>query len=67
MNLPLVGEVSVVSLVVLLFCMAFAIFWAATRKASYSWFGQDVLVSLIQYLCARLFSSILFERNVLIY
>ncbi|KAG2726198.1 hypothetical protein I3843_01G098500 [Carya illinoinensis] len=42
-SLPLLGEVSIVSLVVLLFCMAFAIFWAATRKASYSWFGQDVL------------------------
>uniref|UniRef100_A0A5B6Z4P2 PA domain-containing protein n=1 Tax=Davidia involucrata TaxID=16924 RepID=A0A5B6Z4P2_DAVIN len=42
-NLPLLGEVSVLSLVVLLFCLAFAIFWAANRKASYSWVGQDVL------------------------
>ncbi|XP_018824430.1 signal peptide peptidase-like 3 isoform X1 [Juglans regia] len=42
-NLPCFGEVSIFSLVVLLFCVAFAIFWATTRKASYSWFGQDVL------------------------
>lgn len=42
-NLPLLGKVSIFSLVVLFFCLAFAIFWAATRKASYSWIGQDVL------------------------
>ncbi|KAM4106126.1 hypothetical protein ACB094_04G044000 [Castanea mollissima] len=42
-NLPLIGEVSIISLVVLFFCVAFAIFWAVTRKSSYSWFGQDVL------------------------
>ncbi|KAF1880689.1 hypothetical protein Lal_00011748 [Lupinus albus] len=43
LNLPVVGEVSVFSLVVLLFCVAFAVVWAATRKGSFSWFGQDVL------------------------
>ncbi|GMY32220.1 signal peptide peptidase-like 5 [Fagus crenata] len=42
-NVPLFGEVSVFSLVVLFFCLAFAIFWAVTRKSTYSWFGQDVL------------------------
>ncbi|KAK2973813.1 hypothetical protein RJ640_012283, partial [Escallonia rubra] len=42
-NLPLLGEVSILSLVVLLCCLAFAIFWAAKRKASYSWVGQDIL------------------------
>ncbi|KAG6725979.1 hypothetical protein I3842_02G058000 [Carya illinoinensis] len=42
-NLPCFGEVSIFSLVVLLFCVAFAIFWVTTRKASYSWVGQDVL------------------------
>ncbi|KAF3457387.1 hypothetical protein FNV43_RR02044 [Rhamnella rubrinervis] len=48
LNLPLLGEISVLSFVVLLFCVAFAIFWAATRKASYAWIGQDVLgISLI--------------------
>lgn len=45
LNLPLVGEVSIFSLAVLTFCLLFAIVWAANRKASYSWFGQDVLVS----------------------
>lgn len=42
-DLPLFGEVSVLSLLVLFFCAAFAIFWAANRRASYSWIGQDVL------------------------
>lgn len=42
-DLPLFGEVSVLSLVVLFLCAAFAIFWAANRRASYSWIGQDVL------------------------
>ncbi|XP_027352751.1 signal peptide peptidase-like 2 isoform X1 [Abrus precatorius] len=42
-NLPLYGEISIFSLVVLLFCVAFAIFWAATRLESYSWVGQDIL------------------------
>ncbi|PHT98165.1 Signal peptide peptidase-like 3 [Capsicum chinense] len=43
LNLPLLGEISILSLVVLIFCVAFAIFWAVTRKASYSWIGQDIL------------------------
>ncbi|KAI4344990.1 hypothetical protein L6164_012160 [Bauhinia variegata] len=42
-NLPLFGEVSIFSLVVLLFCVAFAIFWAVTRQEAYSWIGQDIL------------------------
>ncbi|CAI9778235.1 unnamed protein product [Fraxinus pennsylvanica] len=42
-NLPILGEISILSLIVLLFCLAFAIFWAANRKASYSWVGQDIL------------------------
>ncbi|XP_019418622.1 PREDICTED: signal peptide peptidase-like 2 [Lupinus angustifolius] len=42
-NVPWSGEVSIYSLVVLLFCVAFAIFWAATRQESYSWVGQDTL------------------------
>ncbi|KHN24971.1 Signal peptide peptidase-like 2B [Glycine soja] len=42
-SLPLFGEISIFSLAVLLFCVAFAIFWAATRQESYSWIGQDIL------------------------
>ncbi|RZB54364.1 Signal peptide peptidase-like 2 isoform C [Glycine soja] len=42
-SLPLFGEISIFSLAVLLFCVAFAIFWAATRQESYSWTGQDIL------------------------
>ncbi|KAH7670517.1 Peptidase A22B signal peptide peptidase protein [Dioscorea alata] len=42
-SLPIMGEVSIISLVVLIFCAAFAIFWAANQHASYSWIGQDIL------------------------
>ncbi|KAH0635094.1 hypothetical protein KY284_037880 [Solanum tuberosum] len=43
LNLPLVGEVAILSLVVLTLCVGFAIFWAVNRKESYSWVGQDIL------------------------
>nr|ANJ02798.1 peptidase A22B [Solanum demissum] len=43
LNLPLVGEVAILSLVVLTLCVGFAIFWAINRKESYSWVGQDIL------------------------
>ncbi|XP_024044232.1 signal peptide peptidase-like 5 isoform X5 [Citrus clementina] len=42
-HLPLLDEVSVLSLVVLLFCVVFAVVWAVRRQASYSWVGQDIL------------------------
>ncbi|CAI0452204.1 unnamed protein product [Linum tenue] len=42
-TLPYFGETTIVSLIVLIFCLAFAIAWAITRKASFSWIGQDVL------------------------
>ncbi|KAF2322258.1 hypothetical protein GH714_009605 [Hevea brasiliensis] len=42
-NLPLLGETSIVSLVVLCCCLAFAIFWIVNRRTSYSWIGQDIL------------------------
>ncbi|GAB2263855.1 hypothetical protein Droror1_Dr00025989 [Drosera rotundifolia] len=43
MKLPFFGEVSVLSLSVLLFCVAFGVFWAVNRRSDYSWVGQDVL------------------------
>ncbi|GAB4857146.1 Signal peptide peptidase-like 3 [Ancistrocladus abbreviatus] len=42
-KVPYLGENSILSLSVLLFCVAFAVWWAVTRQASYSWIGQDVL------------------------
>nr|AFK41165.1 unknown [Lotus japonicus] len=42
-KLPIFGKISIFSLVVFLFCLAFAVFWAATRRESYSWVGQDIL------------------------
>lgn len=46
-NVPLFGTTTVMSLLVLLFCVTFAIFWVWTRKESYSWVGQDTLVSYL--------------------
>ncbi|KAG7025296.1 Signal peptide peptidase-like 5 [Cucurbita argyrosperma subsp. argyrosperma] len=43
LNLPLVGEISVLSFVVLLCCITFAAVWALNRRSSYSWVGQDIL------------------------
>ncbi|XP_052188514.1 signal peptide peptidase-like 2 [Diospyros lotus] len=42
-NLPFLGEVSILSLAVMVFCLLFAIIWASKRKESYSWIGQDIL------------------------
>ncbi|KAK9288813.1 hypothetical protein L1049_017278 [Liquidambar formosana] len=42
-NLAFLGEVSVLSLGVLLFCVAFAIFWVTNLQAPYAWVGQDIL------------------------
>ncbi|WOL00946.1 signal peptide peptidase-like 2 [Canna indica] len=41
--LPIIGEVLVLSIAVLAFCAAFAIFWAVNQHASYAWIGQDIL------------------------
>ncbi|XP_077250447.1 SIGNAL PEPTIDE PEPTIDASE-LIKE 3 isoform X2 [Tasmannia lanceolata] len=43
LQLPILGEVSVLSIVVFPFCAAFSIFWAANQHASYAWIGQDIL------------------------
>ncbi|KAF6133973.1 hypothetical protein GIB67_040737 [Kingdonia uniflora] len=42
-TLPILEEVSVLSIILLPFCMAFAIFWAARQHTSYAWIGQDIL------------------------
>ncbi|XP_026666440.2 signal peptide peptidase-like 2 isoform X2 [Phoenix dactylifera] len=43
LHLPIFGEVSIISVVVLPFCAAFAILWAANQHASYAWICQDIL------------------------
>lgn len=73
-NLPLLGEMSVVSLIILISCVIFAIIWAANRKASSSWIGQDILVSYhkkpsILYLLSWIlayYNHTLFIRNLMI-
>ncbi|KAJ8774335.1 hypothetical protein K2173_011584 [Erythroxylum novogranatense] len=42
-KLPLFGETSVLSLIVVFCSVIFAVLWATNRHASYSWIGQDVL------------------------
>eukprot|EP01018_Ginkgo_biloba_P014589 Gb_05713 [translate_table: standard] len=42
-KVPILGEVSFLSLIVLPFCIAFAVMWAVNQHASYAWIGQDVL------------------------
>lgn len=46
MNLPWLGTMSVMSLLVNIVCLAFAVFWFIKRHTSYSWVGQDILVTL---------------------
>ncbi|CAA7396171.1 unnamed protein product [Spirodela intermedia] len=43
LHLPVLGEVLVLSVVILPLCAAFAIFWAANQRASFAWIGQDIL------------------------
>ncbi|KAM3249972.1 signal peptide peptidase-like 5 [Capsicum annuum] len=43
LKLPLFGEVTILSLVVLVLAVGFAIWWAVNRKESYGWIGQDIL------------------------
>ncbi|ANM63260.1 unnamed protein product [Arabidopsis thaliana] len=42
-KLPLLGTMSVLSLLVNIVCLAFAVFWFIKRHTSYSWVGQDIL------------------------
>jgi hypothetical protein len=64
MNLPLFGEVSIFSLAVLVFSVAFAVLWIATRRQSFSWFGQDVLVSFNSSACALSLSVIIADSEL---
>ncbi|RZC47220.1 hypothetical protein C5167_040162 [Papaver somniferum] len=69
-NLPCLGEVTVLSMGVLPFCLAFAIFWAANQHVSYAWFGQDVASILLS--CAFVYdifwvfvSPLIFNKSVM--
>ncbi|CAH2038812.1 unnamed protein product [Thlaspi arvense] len=41
-KVPLFGNVSILSLLVLLFCFVVAVVWFLKRKTSYAWAGQDI-------------------------
>ncbi|OMP03823.1 hypothetical protein COLO4_10186 [Corchorus olitorius] len=45
LKLPLFGEVTIISLVVAIFCVIFAAVWAVNRQGegAFSWVGQDIL------------------------
>ncbi|KAJ4766166.1 signal peptide peptidase [Rhynchospora pubera] len=42
-NLPIFGEVLLLSAIVFPFCGAFAVLWAVFQHASFAWIGQDIL------------------------
>ncbi|WCJ41493.1 SIGNAL PEPTIDE PEPTIDASE-LIKE 3 [Euphorbia peplus] len=42
-NIPLLGEAPILSLFIVLLCIAFAVVWIVYRRSSYSWIGQDIL------------------------
>ncbi|NP_001346469.1 uncharacterized protein LOC100217036 precursor [Zea mays] len=42
-QLPVLGEVLILSVGIVPFCAVFAILWAVYRHASFAWIGQDVL------------------------
>ncbi|XP_065865703.1 signal peptide peptidase-like 2 [Euphorbia lathyris] len=42
-NVPLLGEAPILSLVVVCFCVAFAVIWIVLRRSAFSWIGQDIL------------------------
>ncbi|XP_020262889.1 signal peptide peptidase-like 2 [Asparagus officinalis] len=42
-ELPILGEASILAIVLFPFCAALAIFWAAHKNASYAWICQDIL------------------------
>ncbi|XP_026418642.1 signal peptide peptidase-like 2 [Papaver somniferum] len=42
-NLPCLGEITVLSMGVFPFCLAFAIFWAANQHVSYAWVAKMFL------------------------
>ncbi|URD86816.1 signal peptide peptidase-like [Musa troglodytarum] len=44
-NIPIIGKVSVIAIVVLPFCIAFSIIWVGNRHSPHAWIGQDILVS----------------------
>ncbi|WOL15567.1 signal peptide peptidase-like 2 isoform X1 [Canna indica] len=43
MNIPILGNVTILSVVALPFCFAFAILWAINRHSPKAWIGQDIL------------------------
>ncbi|KAG5381461.1 hypothetical protein IGI04_032931 [Brassica rapa subsp. trilocularis] len=42
-KLPLIGTVSWMSVLVIIICLAFTVFWFVKRHTYYSWVGQDIL------------------------
>ncbi|OQU81829.1 signal peptide peptidase-like 2 isoform X1 [Sorghum bicolor] len=42
-QLPFLGEILILSVGIVPFCVVFAILWAVYRHASFAWIGQDVL------------------------
>ncbi|KAI7988228.1 Signal peptide peptidase-like 2 [Camellia lanceoleosa] len=72
-EVPFIGAVSYLTLVVSPFCIAFAVVWAVYRNISFAWIGQDILVGTVLLGCAFLYdifwvfvSKKLFHESVMI-
>ncbi|KAK4793966.1 hypothetical protein SAY86_011960 [Trapa natans] len=42
-SVPLFGESTITSIIVLCLCISFTVFWVIHQAASYAWIGQDIL------------------------
>lgn len=45
-NVPILGSLSKLGLIVAPFCIAVSVLWGVFRQASFAWVGQDILVHI---------------------
>jgi hypothetical protein len=45
-NVPVLGPLSKLGLIVAPFCITFSVLWGVFRQASFAWVGQDILVCI---------------------
>lgn len=63
-NVPFMGEVSILAICISPFCLTFSVGWGYFRLNSYAWIGQDVLVSRpLLFLIASLY--VLFDIRMI--
>ncbi len=45
-NVPILGSLSKLGLIVAPFCITVSVLWGVFRQASFAWVGQDILVHI---------------------